>query len=63
MTARAKATALPIMRSRTSTRKGRRRRRVDDLRKEGADYKGPRAVQVIKIIELIKLTELSGRRL
>jgi hypothetical protein len=54
--------ALLIIKSRASTRKG-RRGRVNNLRKEGANYKGPRAIQVIKIIELTKPTESSGRRL
>jgi hypothetical protein len=35
---------------------------VDDLGKEGADHEGPRAVQVMKIMELTKSTESSGRR-
>jgi hypothetical protein len=53
--------ALPTMRRGALTRK-RRRGRVDDLGKEGADYEGPRAVQVMKIMELTKPTESSGRR-
>jgi hypothetical protein len=35
---------------------------VDDLGKGGADHEGPRAVQVVKMIELTKPTESSRRR-
>jgi hypothetical protein len=52
---------VPTVRSYALTRKG-RRGRVNKLRKEEADYNGPRAVQVMKIIELTRPMESSGRR-